>query len=96
MKFKQKFMEFRAFQVTPESRLNQAAYPEWLQDAFEVDRESIGSVYLSNAHDVNSQFNMTNRDGDWTIMDSDWILINDADELHAIDNEFFLSHFEAA
>ena len=98
MKFRTKPIVIEAFQMTPESRNQNADWPEWMRRAWSVARETPGSLYPVYPMETGIQHGklaIGMLTGQHLVSWGDWIIHGVGGELHPCKPDIFEATYEA-
>lgn len=96
MKFKKRPLVVEAFQMTPERRASNADWPEWMNKAWQLDRNETGSLHPTIEYSGDGTLSITTLEGEHLVSWGDWIIQGIAGELYSCKPDIFAATHEAA
>lgn len=96
-RYRKKPVVIEAFQMTPERRMNNAEWPQWLHEAWNKEPHEAGSLHRA---DMSAQLpdllEITTLEGMHLVSWGDWIIRGVKGELYPCKDEIFAMTYEAA
>lgn len=89
MKYRKKPIEVEAFQMTPERRLDNSQWPNWLHEAWNKDRETVGSLYPRFIATQGGPLMIGTLEGNHLVSLNDYIVQGVKGELYPIKPDIF-------
>lgn len=86
LKYRKKPVVVEAFQMTEERRYNNAEWPNWLNEAWQLEEGTPGSLY---ATEVGGQLSIGTLEGPHSISCGDWIIQGVKGELYPCKPDIF-------
>ena len=96
MKFRKKPVIIEAFQMTPARRVDNSEWPEWLNAAWQGDRETQGAVYPTVEGTGDGTISIGTLEGQHLVSWGDWIIRGVAGELYPCKPDIFETTYEPA
>lgn len=97
MKFRKKPVVIEAFQMTQERRSDNRDWPEWLNQAWNKDRETVGSLYPTtpSTEGISSAvLSIGTLEGPHTVSWGDWIIQGVKGEIYPCKPDIFEATYE--
>ena len=94
-RFKKKPIVIEAFQMTPESRVSNRHWPEWLNRAWNFDRGEPGSVFPTEEGIGNGTVSIGTLEGEMRVDMGDWIIKGVQGELYPCKPEIFAATYDS-
>jgi hypothetical protein len=88
-KFRKKPVVIDAFQMTRERRVDNSEWPEWLHSAWQLDRETPGSLYPSQFGTSTGTLSIGTLEGPMTVRWDDWIIRGVEGEIYPCKPDIF-------
>lgn len=82
--------------MTPERRTNNSDWPVWMHRAWELDRETPGSLYPTEEGTMKGTLSIGTLEGEHLVSWGDWIIRGVVGELYPIKPDIFESTYEPA
>ena len=98
LKFRKRPVVIEAFQMTPERREDNRDWPEWLNQAWQMNPSEVGSVYplkLDDGLDESRSLMVRTLEGPLAIGWGDWIIRGVKNELYPCKPDVFTATYEA-
>ncbi len=95
-KFRKKPVVIEAFQMTEERRTNNADWPNWLHEAWMLDREAPGSLYPTEEGTGDGRLSIGTLEGQHLVSWGDWIIQGVHGELYPCKPDIFAKTYEPA
>jgi hypothetical protein len=89
MKFRKKPVVIEAFQMTPERRDSNADWPQWMHEAWQLDREAEGALRPTVAGTSDGTLSIVTREGVHLVSWGDWIIRGVKGELYPCKPDIF-------
>lgn len=96
LKFRKKPVVIEAFQMTEERRASNADWPEWMRRAWQLDRETPGSLYPTEEGTGDGTLSIGTLEGQHLVSWGDWIIQGVKGELYPCKPDIFEATYEAA
>ena len=96
LKFRKKPVVIEAFQMTEERRTNNADWPNWLHEAWMLDREAPGSLYPTEEGTGDGRLSIGTLEGQHLVSWGDWIIQGVHGELYPCKPDIFAKTYEPA
>ena len=96
LKFRKKPLVIEAFQMTEERRTNNADWPNWLHEAWMLDREAPGSLYPTEEGTGDGRLSIGTLEGQHLVSWGDWIIQGVHGELYPCKPDIFAKTYEPA
>lgn len=93
MKFRKLPVEIEAFQMTREARADNSDWPEWLHDAWQLERGTEGSLYPTEEGTGGGTLSIGTLEGE-QVSWGDWIIQGVAGELYPCKPDIFGATYE--
>jgi hypothetical protein len=94
MKFRKKPIVVDAFQFTKESRDSNADWPDWMNRAWNMDRETTGSLYPTVEGTSDGTLSIGTLEGQHLVSFGDWIIRGVKGELYPCKPDIFVATYE--
>lgn len=94
MKFRKKPIVVDAFQMTPDRRNSNVEWPQWMHEAWQLDRETTGSLYPTIEHTKDGTLSIGTLEGQQLISWGDWIIQGVKGELYPCKPDVFEMTYE--
>ena len=94
MKFRKKPIIIEAFQLTPERRASNYEWPNWLHRAWQLERETLGSLYPTIANTSDGTLSLGTLEGQHLVSWGDWIIQGIQGELYPCKPDIFEATYE--
>lgn len=91
-----RFVKKEAFQMTEERRSSNADWPEWMHRAWQLDRETPGSLYPTEEGTGDGMLSIGTLEGQHLVSWGDWIIQGVKGELYPCKPDIFAATYEAA
>lgn len=89
MKFRKKPVVIEAFQMTKEHRLSNVDWPFWLHQAWQLERETEGSLYPTEAGTGDGTLSIGTPEGNHLVSWNDWIIQGVQGEIYPCKPDIF-------
>lgn len=96
MKFRKKPVVIEAFQMTPEHRVSNAEWLPWMHQAWQLERETQGSLYPTKEGAGDGTLSIGTLEGQHLVSWGDWIIRGVAGEIYPCNPEIFAATYEPA
>ena len=96
MKFTKKPVVIEAFQMTPEHRASNAEWLEWMHKAWQLDRETPGSLYPTEPGTGDGTLSIGTLEGQHLVSWGDWIIQGVKGELYPCKPDIFDATYSKA
>jgi hypothetical protein len=96
LKYRKKPIVIEAFQMTKERRASNAEWPEWMNRAWQLDREAPGSLYPTEKGTSDGTLSIGTLAGQHIVSWGDWIIQGVYGELYTATPETFEATYEPA
>ena len=96
LKFRKKPVVIEAFQMTEERRASNADWPEWMHQAWQLDREAPGSLHPTEEGAGDGTLSIGTLEGPHLVSWGDWIIRGVKGELYPCKPDIFEATYEAA
>ena len=96
LKFRKKPVVIEAFQMTEERRASNAVWPEWLHQAWNLDRKAPGSLYPTEEGTGYGTLSIGTLEGPLLVSWGDWIIRGVQGELYPCKPDIFDATYEAS
>ena len=96
LRFIKKPVVIEAFQMTEERRASNADWPEWMHQAWQLDREAPGSLYPTEEGTGDGTLSIGTLEGPHLVSWGDWIIRGVKGELYPCKPDIFEATYEAA
>lgn len=94
MKFRKKPIVIEAFQMTAERRTDNSEWPNWLNQAWQMQREAVGSVYPTEAGTGDGALTIGTLEGQMRVNFGDYIIQGVNGELYPCKLDIFEKTYE--
>jgi len=94
MKFKKKPVVIEAFQMTPGHRASNLFWPSWMHEAWQLPRETPGSLYPTVEGTGDGTLSIGTLEGQHLVSWGDWIIRGVAGEIYPCKPEIFVATYE--
>ena len=94
LKYQKKPVVIEAFQMTKERRTNNSDWPNWLNYAWQFDRETVGSVYPTEAGTGDGSLSIGTLEGQMLVAWNDYIICGVEGELYPCKPGIFEKTYE--
>jgi len=94
MKFRKKPVVIEAFQMTEERRQDNSEWPNWLNQAWQNERETHGSLYPVVPHTGDGLLAIGTLEGEHLVSWGDWIIQGVAGEIYPCKPDIFERTYE--
>ena len=94
IKYRKKPVVIEAFQMTKERRVDNGDWPNWLNRAWNKDREEVGSVYPTYEGEGSGTLTIRTLEGPMRVSFGDYIIQGIAGELYACKPDIFDATYE--
>ena len=95
MKFRKKPVVVEAFQMTRERRASNMEWPEWLRAAWQLERETPGSLYQTEEGTGDGTLSIYTLEGRHLVSFNDWIIQGVKGELYPCKPDIFEATYES-
>ena len=85
-----------AFQMTSKRRVNNVDWPEWLNRAWQLERDELGAVYPTVEGTGDGTLSIRTLEGEHLISRDDWIIFGVVGELYPCNSTIFEKTYEVA
>ena len=89
LRFRKKPVVIEAFQMTEERRASNADWPEWMHQAWKLDREAPGSLYPTEEGTGDGTLSIGTLEGPHLVSWGDWIIQGVKGELYPCKPDIF-------
>ena len=96
LQFRKKPVVIEAFQMTEERRTSNADWPEWMHHAWQLERETLGSLYPTEEGTDDGTLSIGTLEGQHLVSWGDWIIQGVKGELYPCKPDIFEATYEAA
>ena len=96
LKFRKKPVVIEAFQMTEERRTNNADWPNWMHEAWMLDRKAPGSLYPTEEGTGDGRLSIGTLEGQHLVSWGDWIIQGVHGELYPCKPDIFAKTYEPA
>ena len=96
LKFRKKPIVIEAFQMTKERSESNAEWPEWMNQAWQLDRGAPGSIYTTEEGTGDCTLSIGTLEGQHIVSWGDWIIQGVAGELYPCKPDIFDATYESA
>jgi hypothetical protein len=93
-KFRKKPVVIEAFQMTKERRANNYDWPEWMHKAWQLERETSGSLYPTEVGTNDGTLSIGTMEGQHLVSWNDWIIQGVKGELYPCKPDIFETTYE--
>jgi hypothetical protein len=94
MKFRKKPVVIEAFQMTKERRASNADWPNWMHEAWMLDRETPGSLYPTEDGTGYGTLSIGTLEGQHLVSWDDWIIQGVKGELYPVKCDIFYATYD--
>ena len=94
LKFRKKPVVIEAFQMTEERRASNADWPEWMHRAWQLDRETTGSLYPTEEGTSDGTLSIGTLEGQHLVSWGDWIIQGVKGELYPVKCDIFYATYD--
>ncbi len=95
LKFRKKPVIIEAFQMTEETRRLNYRWPEWLHKAWNIERETPGSLYPTEKGTLHGTLSIGTLEGPLLVSLGDWIIRGVQGEIYPCKPDIFEATYEA-
>lgn len=92
--FRKKPVVIEAFQMTPERRTDNSEWPEWMHQAWNLERETPGALYPTQAGTGDGTLSIGTLEGQHLVSWDDWIIRGVKGELYPCKPDIFAATYE--
>jgi len=96
LKFRKKPVVIEAFQMTRERRVSNVDWPDWMHLAWQLGRETPGSLYPTKEGTSKGTLSIGTLEGQHLVSWGDWIIRGAKSELYSCKPDIFEATYEAA
>jgi len=96
MKFRKIPVVIEAFQMTEARRSSNVDWPEWLHKAWQLDRETAGALYPTEAGTGDGTLSIGTLEGQHLVSWGDWIIQGVKGEIYPCKPDIFAMTYEPA
>ena len=96
LKFRKKPIVIEAFQMTEERRASNADWPQWMHQAWQLDRKAPGSLYPTEEGTGDGTLSISTLEGQHPVSWGDWIIQGVQGELYPCKPDIFAKTYEPA
>ena len=96
LKFRKKPIVIEAFQMTEERRASNADWPQWMHQAWQLDRKAPGSLYPTEEGTGDGRLSIGTLEGQHLVSWGDWIIQGVHGELYPCKPDIFAKTYEPA
>lgn len=96
MKFRKKPVVIEAFQMTRERRESNSGWPEWMRRAWQLERETPGSLYPTEEKTGNGTLSIGTLEEQCLVSWDDWIIQGVIGELYTCKPDIFTATYYPA
>lgn len=89
LKFRKKPVVIEAFQMTKERRTDNSEWPEWMNQAWQLEREEPGSLYPTEAMTGEGTLSIGTLEGQHLVSWGDWIIRGVMGEMYPCKPDIF-------
>ena len=93
--FRKKPVVIEAFEMTKEHRASNADWPEWMHRAWQLDRETPGSLYPTEEGTGDGTLSIGTLEGQHLVSWGDWIIQGVKGELYPCKPDIFAATYDA-
>ena len=93
-KYRKKPVVIEAFQMTPETRVDNSDWPEWLNKAWNYERDEIGAVFPTVQGTSDATISINTLEGEMVVSFNDWIIQGVSGELYPCKPDIFDKTYE--
>lgn len=94
-KFKKKPVVIEAFQMTRETRVSNRNWPNWLNQAWQLERDEPGSVFPTEEGTGDGTVSIGTLEGEMLVNFGDWIIQGVEGELYPCKPEIFAVTYDS-
>ena len=94
MKFRKKPVVIEAFQMTPERRVSNVDWPNWMHIAWQLERNEPGSLYPTVAGTGDGTLSIKTLEGQHLVSWDDWIIQGVQGELYPCKPDIFEATYD--
>ena len=94
MKYRKKPVEIEAFQMTEERRESNLEWPGWMHKAWQLDRETPGSLYPTDEGTSSGTLSIGTLEGQHLVLWGDWIIQGVKGEIYPCKPDIFEMTYE--
>lgn len=94
LKFRKKPVVIEAFQMTKERRVSNADWPDWMHQAWQLDRETPGALYPTEKGTGDGTLSIGTLEGQHLVLWGDWIIRGVKGELYPCKPDIFDATYE--
>ncbi|UOF79383.1 pgdyg protein [Caudoviricetes sp.] len=94
LKFRKKPVVIEAFQMTKERRINNTDWPSWMHGAWQLERETPGSLYPTEVGNGDGTVSIGTLEGNHLVSFGDWIIQGVNGELYPCKPDIFEKTYE--
>ena len=94
-KFRKKPVVIEAFKMTKERRESNAKWPEWMHRAWQLERETPGSLYPTEEGTADGTLSIGTLEGQHLVSWGDWIIQGVKGEIYPCKPDIFEATYEA-
>lgn len=95
MRYRKKPVVIEAFQMTPERRGDNRDWPEWMNRAWQEERELPGSLYPTEAGTGDGTLSIGTLEGQHLVSWGDWIIRGVKGEIYPCKDDIFRMTYDA-
>ena len=95
MKFRKKPIVIEAFEMTREHRATNMDWPNWMHQAWQLDRETAGSLYPTEDSTGDDTLSIGTLEGQHLVSWGDWIIKGISGELYPCKPAIFMATYES-
>jgi len=92
--FQKRPVVIQAFKMTPDRRIDQCEWPEWLAKAYNLERNVPGAVFPTNPSLDQGTLSIHTLEGDHLVAWGDWIIQGVHGELYPCKPEIFAATYD--
>ena len=96
MKFRKKPVVIEAFQMTEGRRANNAEWPNWMHQAWQIGRGKEGALYPTGEGTGNGTLSIGTLEGQHLVSWGDWIIQGVKGEIYPCKPDIFAATYEPA
>ena len=94
MKFRKKPVVIEAFQMTRETRVSNRNWPNWLNQAWNIERDEEGAVFPTEEGTGDGTVSIYTPEGEMLVNFGDWIIQGVENELYPCKPEIFAATYD--
>jgi len=94
-KFRKKPVVIEAFQMTPARRVSHRDWPEWMNKAWQMERETPGALYPTEKGTETGTLSIGTLEGQHIVSWWDWIIQGVKGELYPCTPDIFATTYES-